>query len=139
MAKSYPSQKPLASYVADLAQRTATLERWIAKGPPIVFNLSSFFFTHAFLTAAKQNFARKHRISIEAIMFDFSCLPDAEIQRTPENGVYVTGMYIEGARWNPCTKALDESIPKVCWCKSILVAFCPILVSTWQRSGGVVA
>lgn len=50
MAQSYPSNKPLAGYVAELVQRCEMLESWIQGGPPAVYWISGFYFTHAFLT-----------------------------------------------------------------------------------------
>ena len=41
------------------------------QGPPVVFWMSGFFFTHSFMTAAKQNFARKHKLAMDMVEFDF--------------------------------------------------------------------
>lgn len=118
MDQSYPSMKPLAGYVADLIERCRMMADWVAHGPPPVFWLSGFYFTHAFLTGVKQNYARKHRIPIDTIGFDYACLPGAAADYTapPADGAYVAGMFVEGARWDAAAGQLDESLPKVRVC-----------------------
>jgi dynein heavy chain len=36
-----------------------------------------------------------------------------QYQKQPENGVYTTGLFLEGARWDKGTHLMAESLPKV--------------------------
>ena len=58
MKVSYPSLKPLSSYIAELLERLDFFQHWLDDGPPTVFQMPKFFFVQAFMTGVMQNFAK---------------------------------------------------------------------------------
>ncbi|KAL8563605.1 Dynein heavy chain 1, axonemal [Nucella lapillus] len=112
--KAYPSLKPLASWVIDLTHRVAFIQNWVDEGIPSMFWISGFFFPQAFLTGTLQNFARKMKIPIDTISFEFQVLDNnwADIQKAPPDGCYIRGLFVEGARWDIKRHVLTESRPK---------------------------
>lgn len=126
MGKSYPNMKPLGGYVNDLIDRVKMLQGWIDHGPPPLFWISGFYFTHAFLTGIKQNYARKYKIPIDTIEFNYACLPEGHNTDKPAiDGAYVGGMYVEGARWCKDTMRLAESYPKVLFSHAPMMMLSP--------------
>jgi len=113
-AVSYPSLKPMVSYVADLCARLKFLQDWIDLGTPDTFWLSGFFFTQSFLTGQRQNFARKAKLPIDMLIWNFKVIPRAEhTSRKPDMGCVVYGLFLDGCRWDDTEGVLAESLPKV--------------------------
>ena len=117
MKRSYPSLKPLGSYVSDLLARLAFFSAWLEKGAPDEFWLPGFFFTQAFLTGSMQNYARRNEIAIDQLGFEYECLkalpPGEGYRDAPAEGVHVHGIFLEGARFSERAGLLAESEPKV--------------------------
>jgi len=113
---SYPSLKPMSSYIDDHLLRWKFMNGWVKDGIPLMFWFSAFFFQQAFLTGVLQNFARKDKIAIDRCTWNYECLkmsfnPEAE----PERGAYINGLVMDGARWDDDEGCVADSFPKVLW------------------------
>eukprot|EP00611_Tribonema_gayanum_P031950 TRINITY_DN936_c3_g3_i1.p1 TRINITY_DN936_c3_g3~~TRINITY_DN936_c3_g3_i1.p1 ORF type:complete len:1333 (+),score=418.63 TRINITY_DN936_c3_g3_i1:367-3999(+) len=124
---SYPSLKPLASYITDLLKRIKFFDDWLQGSPPSVFWICGFFFTQAFLTGASQNYARRYMVPIDNVVFQHDMLtPFADTEVPPPDGVFIHGLYLEGARWDKDEHTLAESYPKVLFSLAPIIWFRPM-------------
>jgi dynein heavy chain len=110
---SFASLKTLGSWVNDLIYRVKFMRLWLTKGQPHAFPLPVFFFPQGFMTASLQTYARKHMEAIDGLSFEFHILKQQpeEILTSPEDGVIVFGLYLEGARYDQTIQKIVESKP----------------------------
>jgi dynein heavy chain len=128
-AKSYPTLKPMASYVADLMDRLAFIGGWVERGTPAVFWVSGFFFPQAFFTGTMQNYARSKALPIDTLQFNFNYMCNAPwegIAAKPEAGCYIRGLFLEGARFDEDKGMLEESIPKQLFSSMPVIHLVPV-------------
>jgi len=116
MGSSYPSLKPMLSYVDDFLLRWKFMMDWVKEDIPYMFWFSAYFFQQAFLTGVLQNFARKDTIAIDRCIWNFRvCKLDFKPEEHPTPGAYMNGLFMDGARWDDDNGCVEDSHPKVLW------------------------
>ncbi|KAJ8000573.1 hypothetical protein DPEC_G00181790 [Dallia pectoralis] len=132
---AYPSLKPLAAWIKDLALRTSFIQSWIIRGQPKSFWISGLFFPQGFLTGALQNHARNYNLPIDELNFRFNILPvyrdeetvsealrslpaGAELDQDSElpsirDGLLVHGMFMDASRWDDLNMVMEDALPRV--------------------------
>ncbi|CEO98004.1 hypothetical protein PBRA_006118 [Plasmodiophora brassicae] len=108
----------LGSWFNGLIEREKQLTAWLRKGRPSSFWLTGFFNPQGFLTAMRQEVTRRHkdeRWALDDVTFHTEVTDIETVNRVkapPDEGVYIHGLYIEGAAWDTKAKVLTESRPK---------------------------
>ncbi|XP_017772772.1 PREDICTED: dynein heavy chain 2, axonemal [Nicrophorus vespilloides] len=127
--KAYPSLKLLGSWTRDLIRRIDHFETWAeTTHPPLLFWLASYTFPTGFLTAVLQTTARMMEVPIDTLNWEFTVLTtdDNSVQLRPDVGVYVRGLFLEGAGWDKKNSCLIEPQPMQLVCPMPLIHFKPI-------------
>ena len=119
--KGYPSLKPLASWYKDFVGRFEFMNSWLVNGPPSSFWVSAVFFPQGFFTSALQAYARKYKEPIDLLEFVAivkpyqvavpSVVTTDDVPGAPDDGVYIHGMFMEGARFDADNNCMAESNP----------------------------
>merc|ERR1719183_3471974 len=132
VAKGPLSLKPLSAWYLDILARVAFFQMWydLGKAPPC-FWVSGIFFPQAFFTGAMQNFARKYNEEIDLLSYKQIPLDDCkdakkELTSPAPDGVYVYGIFVEGARWSTATHQIEDSRRKELYTEMAPLWFCPI-------------
>merc|ERR1711976_883526 len=100
---------------------------WLNTGQPVRFWASGFYFVQGFLTAVLQNYARKYTIAIDKLDFDFECMTQEPPTEQPEDGAYIYGLFLEGAKFDYDQMSLTESDPRILFTKCPAIFFKPAL------------
>ena len=114
--RAYPSLKSLSAWTSDLVTRIRQLSDWSqleSTQYPATIWLAGFTYPSCFLTSVLQMTARKNFVPIDELSFSFEVMNacEASIEEPPTEGVYVRGLFLEGAGWNAKEKCLCEPTP----------------------------
>uniref|UniRef100_A0A3B3HQK6 Dynein heavy chain region D6 P-loop domain-containing protein n=1 Tax=Oryzias latipes TaxID=8090 RepID=A0A3B3HQK6_ORYLA len=126
--RAYPSLKPLAAWTRDLHQRVAQFGHWANTAqPPILFWLSGFTSPNGFLTAVLQSYARHWVLCLVLWIFE---KPECSITHVVfgyhQDGVFVWGLFLEGASWDTKNSCLVEPTPMQMVCPVPPIHFKPV-------------
>lgn len=82
-------------------------------------SFAGLFNPQSFLTAVMQTTARRNGWPLDKIVIatDVTRLLPEQVDGPPKDGVYIHGLFLEGARWDDKLGALDDSPPKQLSCK----------------------
>merc|ERR1711881_797652 len=112
LAVSFASIRPLGAWVRSLMDRHQQLAEWTGDlSLPKVVMLNYMFNPNSFLTAVVQTSAMVNNYDLDqmALVVDVTKKWPDQIDAPAREGAYVSGLYLEGARWDIPNGVLEES------------------------------
>ncbi|KAG8442619.1 hypothetical protein GDO86_011415 [Hymenochirus boettgeri] len=106
----------LGFWFTELIERNKQFSCWIFESRPNCFWMTGFFNPQGFLTAMRQEITRANKgWALDSVMLcnEVTKWMKDDITTPPSEGVYVYGLYLEGAGWDRRNLKLMESKPKV--------------------------
>ncbi|CAK1600591.1 unnamed protein product [Parnassius mnemosyne] len=114
--KGRPTLKALGAWCREVWARGAALGAWAAapRAPPALCWLPALLAPTGFLTAVMQTTARGEGWPIDTLCWEFTVmtLEESAIVRPPrDGGVYIRGLFLEGASWMKKDGYLQDPLP----------------------------
>ena len=106
----------LGFWFTELLERDVQFKKWCFNGRPKVFWMTGFFNPQGFITAMRQEVTRAHKNwSLDSVVCQnlVTRFSKEDIHESPPEGVYIHGLFLEGASLDKRTGRLVEAKPKV--------------------------
>merc|ERR1719253_152701 len=112
----FASTRPLKSWRVNLQERYQQLDDWINDplNIPKVVDIARLFNPQSFLTAIKQLCCQMQGLELDKLQVytDVTKKDVKGVEAAAKDGAFVTGMFLEGARWDMASGSLEDSKPK---------------------------
>mmetsp|Transcript_28356 Transcript_28356/g.28139 ORF Transcript_28356/g.28139 Transcript_28356/m.28139 type:complete len:1100 (-) Transcript_28356:27-3326(-) len=135
------TEKNLVNWISHLKKRDAQYKEWEReKVEPNAMWLSGLHIPESYLTALVQTTCRKKGIALDkATLYTdvTTMLTPEEVKEKPEDGCYIYGLYLEGARWNMQKNCLDLQKPKELVVEMPLVQVIPVEANKLKLRGTI--
>jgi dynein heavy chain len=108
----------LGAWYASLLSRDAQYRSWLFNGRPHSFWLTGFFNPQGYLTAVQQEITRAHKnenwaLDSVIVHAEVTEIMNADnVKSHPKEGLYIHGLFMDGAAWRPQEGSVVESEPK---------------------------
>ncbi|NXY40890.1 DYH5 protein, partial [Ceuthmochares aereus] len=111
----------LGFWFTELLERNQQFSNWLQDGRPNQFRMTGFFNPQGFLTAMRQettrmNLAKGWALDSVVLHNEVTKMMKEDVVGPPPadiGGVYIYGLFLEGAGWDRRNSKLVESVPKV--------------------------
>ncbi len=106
----------LGFWFTEFLEKNAQFSKWIFTARPNVFWMTGFFNPQGFLTAMRQEVTRAHKgWALDCVILhnEVTKMMKDDVSQPPEEGVYVHGLFLDGAGWDRRGAKLVEPPPKV--------------------------
>ena len=129
----------LSRWFKDVQERHAQLDKWTARSierPKSVW-LPGLFNAKAFITAVQQVYARANQLPLDVMKFhtEVTRLQPSDIEEYSEEGTYIHGLTMEGARWDQDQGMVMDSKPKELRCLLPVIKVIPVTADKYDTDG----
>ena len=129
----------LTRWYRDVKERHAQLDKWTAKTierPKSVW-LPGLFNAKALITAVQQVYARENQLPLDVMEFitEVTTLNPGDVTEYSEEGTYIHGLTMEGARWDSKGGTLKDSNPKELRCLLPVIKVIPVTTDKYDTKG----
>ena len=129
----------LTRWFRDVQDRHEQLSKWTSRtlDHPKTVWLPGLFNAKAFVTAVQQVYARANQLPLDvmAFMTEVTKFSPGEIEKYAEEGAYIHGLTLEGARWDIKEGVVKDSEPKVLRQLLPVVNVIPVTTDKYDTTG----